>query len=188
MGRVRVVDEIDAPPAEVWRVVEQIDRHVDWMADADVDPVQTDQTRGVGTRFECDTQVGPIRLDRHAWTITEWEPGTRWASATTGWSPARDGSRWTRSTSGRRTPFTWNEELRFPWWLAGRLGGRVGGQTVMRRSGGATWSAQARRPKSELSAARPRRTEMITTTSGARRHAANAAAATPGGRASSTSS
>ena len=44
------------------------------MADAESIRFLTEQTRGVGTRFECVTKVGPIRLtDRME--ITEWEPG-----------------------------------------------------------------------------------------------------------------
>ena len=55
-GSARV---LQAPPAEVWRVLEPIDSHVDWMADAEMIRFVTEQTRGVGTRFECVTRVGP---------------------------------------------------------------------------------------------------------------------------------
>ena len=48
-------------------------RHVDWMHDAVAIRFTGEQTRGVGTRFLCDTRVGPITLvDRME--ITEWEP------------------------------------------------------------------------------------------------------------------
>jgi hypothetical protein len=33
---------------------------------------------------------------------------------------------------GRRTRFTWTEDLRFPWYLGGRIGELVGGQLVMK--------------------------------------------------------
>ncbi len=53
--------------------MEPVERHVDWMADAVSIRFETDQTRGVGTSFLCDTKVGPIRLtDRME--ITEWVP------------------------------------------------------------------------------------------------------------------
>jgi hypothetical protein len=32
----------------------------------------------------------------------------------------------------RRTRMTWSEELRFPWWLGGRIGEAIGGSLVMR--------------------------------------------------------
>ena len=34
MGRISVAIDIDAPPAAVWRAVEPIEDHVDWMRDA----------------------------------------------------------------------------------------------------------------------------------------------------------
>jgi hypothetical protein len=34
---------------------------------------------------------------------------------------------------GRRTRFSWREELRFPWWLGGRFAAALGGAAVLRR-------------------------------------------------------
>jgi uncharacterized protein YndB with AHSA1/START domain len=130
--RICVSADNDASPAAVWRVLEPIESHVDWMADAELIRFSTDQTRGVGTRFECVTKVGPIRLtDRME--ITQWEPeramGVRHHGVVTGTGrfvlEPVDG--------GRRTRFTWDEELRFPWWLGGPVGERLGGHAVMRR-------------------------------------------------------
>ena len=36
MSVIRVGTTYDAPPAEVWRVLEPIESHVDWMADAEI--------------------------------------------------------------------------------------------------------------------------------------------------------
>ena len=65
--------------------------------------------------------------------ITEWEPGRSMGVRHDG--PGHRHGRFTLEPldDGRRTRFTWEEELTFPWWLGGRLGARVGGQTVMRR-------------------------------------------------------
>ena len=96
------------------------------MADAEIIRFMTDQTRGVGTRFECVTAVGPIRLtDRME--ITEWEPersmGVRHDGLVTGTGTFTiaplDG--------GRRSRLAWDEELTFPWWLGGRIGARSAG-------------------------------------------------------------
>jgi hypothetical protein len=122
----------EASTAEVWKVLEPIESHVDWMADAELIRFVGEQTRGVGTRFECVTRVGPIRLtDRME--VTEWVPeramGVRHHGLVTGTGrfalePLDD---------DRRTRFTWREELTFPWWLGGPVGERVGGQAVMTR-------------------------------------------------------
>lgn len=131
MGRISVSIELDASPADVWRVVEPIERHVDWMADAEAIRFEGEQRRGVGTRFVCDTKVGPVRLQDRM-EITEWEPerrmGVRHAGIVTGTGVFE----LTPIDLDRRTRFTWTEELRFPWFLGGRLGELVGGQAVMR--------------------------------------------------------
>jgi len=73
MSRITVSIELAASPARVWEIVEPVERHVDWMADAVAIRFTNSQTRGVGTTFDCDTKVGPIKLtDRME--ITEWVP------------------------------------------------------------------------------------------------------------------
>ncbi|MDG1187777.1 MAG: hypothetical protein P8N13_04910, partial [Ilumatobacter sp.] len=62
MSDVTVSIDLNATPAEVWAIVEPVEKHVDWMADAIAIRFETEQTRGVGTKFLCDTKVGPIRL------------------------------------------------------------------------------------------------------------------------------
>ncbi|MBT7428765.1 MAG: SRPBCC family protein, partial [Ilumatobacter sp.] len=71
MSDVTVSIDLNATPAEVWAIVEPVERHVDWMADAVAIRFETEQTRGVGTRFLCDTKVGPIKLVDQM-EITEW--------------------------------------------------------------------------------------------------------------------
>ena len=131
MSRITVSIDLDSPPSRVWDVVEPIERHVDWMADAVAIRFETEQTRGVGTAFLCDTKVGPIRLTDHM-RITEWVPGEAMGVEHTG--PVTGTGIFTLAPldEGRRTRFTWSETLRFPWWLGGRLGELVGGNVIMK--------------------------------------------------------
>ncbi len=132
MGRIKVAIELDATPEAVWRVVEPVERHVDWMADAVAIHFETDQTRGVGTRFLCDTKVGPITLQDRM-EITVWEPGRRMGVRHTGVVTGSGVFELEPIDLDRRTRFTWSEELTFPWWLGGRVGEVVGGQFVMKQ-------------------------------------------------------
>jgi hypothetical protein len=134
MARITVGIDLPASPERVWEIVEPVERHVDWMADAVTIRFEGSQTRGVGTKFLCDTKVGPITLTDKM-EITEWVPqramGVRHVGVVTGTgtftlSPLQD---------GRATRFEWSEDLRFPWWLGGRLGEIIGGKLVM----GAIW-------------------------------------------------
>ena len=129
MARIQVSIDLNATPERVWEVVEPVERHVDWMADAVAIRFVGQQTRGVGTAFLCDTKVGPLRLtDRME--ITEWEPakvmGVRHVGIVTGTG------KFTITPQGTTTRFEWIEDLIFPWWMGGPLAGIVGGQVVMR--------------------------------------------------------
>lgn len=139
MAHISVSIEIDATPERVWEVVEPVERHVDWMHDAVAIRFETDQTRGVGTRFLCDTKVGPIELvDKME--ITEWRPGEAMGVRHTGMVTGTGMFTLTPIDLGRRTRFTWAEELIFPWWLGGPIGAWIGGKLVM----GAIWRRNLR--------------------------------------------
>lgn len=142
MAEISVSVELDAPPERVWEVVEPVEDHVDWMADAVAIRFITDQTRGVGTRFECDTKVGPIRLTDHM-EITEWDPGRAMGVRHTGIVTGSGVFTLEGIDLDRRTRFTWTEDLRFPWYLGGRLGELVGAKVVM----GAIWRRNLKRLK-----------------------------------------
>ncbi len=81
--------------------------------------------------FLCDTKVGPVKLVDHM-EITEWTAaavmGVRHVGLVTG------SGRFTLTPIdlGRRTRFTWEESLSFPWWLGGPLGSLVIGRLVLR--------------------------------------------------------
>ncbi|MCU1351415.1 MAG: hypothetical protein JWM05_624 [Acidimicrobiales bacterium] len=130
MGRIRVSVVIDATPARVWAEVRHVERHVDWMADAEAIRFTSERTSGVGTTFACLTKVGPFRLT-DLMEITEWRDrrviGVRHVGLVTG-----TGRFTLRRARGGRTRFAWDERLRFPWWMGGPVGGVVGGR-IMRR-------------------------------------------------------
>jgi len=131
MGRITVSIDVNASPDRLWSIVEPIERHVDWMADAVAIRFETEQTRGVGTRFLCDTKVGPIKLtDRMR--ITEWVPGEAMGVEHTGLVTGTGIFTLAPLDEGCRTRFTWSEDLKFPWWLGGRLGELIGGNLVMK--------------------------------------------------------
>ena len=131
MSRIAVSIEIDATPEKVWAIVEPVENHIDWMHDAVAIHFQTNQTRGVGTTFLCDTKVGPIKLvDRME--ITEWEPGAAMGVRHTGMVTGTGLFTLTPIDLGRRTRFAWDEDLIFPWWLGGRFGSYIGGKLVMK--------------------------------------------------------
>jgi hypothetical protein len=130
MSHIQVSIDINAPVSRVWEVVEPVERHIDWMADAVAIRFQTEQTRGVGTKFFCDTKVGPIKLV-DVMTITAWEPNAVMGVTHTGVVTGTGEFTLTALTDST-TRFTWTESLVFPWWLGGPIGAIVGGQIVMK--------------------------------------------------------
>ena len=144
---IRVSIDIAAPVQKVWDVVEPIERHIDWMADAVAIRFQTEQTRGTGTKFFCDTKVGPIKLV-DVMTITAWEPGKVMGVTHTG-VVTGTGEFTLEAIDASNTRFTWTEKLIFPWWLGGPLGALVGGQIVMK----AIWRRNLRKLKKLVEAA-----------------------------------
>jgi hypothetical protein len=130
MSGIRVGIDIDATTERVWQVVEPVEHHVDWMHDAVAIRFTGEQTRGTGTEFLCDTKVGPFRLvDRME--ITEWVPGEVMGVRHTGLVTGTGRFTLTPIDLGRRTRFEWAETLTFPWWMAGRLGARLGGWVAL---------------------------------------------------------
>lgn len=129
MPRLRVRTTIDAPPEQVWADLSDLSSHVEWMQDARSIEFVSERHSGVGTVFDCETRVGPLRLvDRME--VTSWRPrreiGVRHVGLVTGTGvftlrPLRRRGRPWRAAP-ERTRFTWTERLRFPWWMGGPLG------------------------------------------------------------------
>lgn len=120
VARIRVRTVLDAPPRVVWRDLEDIASHQEWMVDAAEIRFLTAQQSGPGTRFECDTKVGPFRLT-DVMEITEWRPGRAMGVDHSG-VVSGTGRFTLRGVRGNRTVFVWKEKLRFPLWLGGPIG------------------------------------------------------------------
>jgi Polyketide cyclase / dehydrase and lipid transport len=132
VSRLCVTIDISATPAQVWQAVEPIEDHVSWMHDAVAIRFQTDQHRGVGTAFLCDTKVGLFKLVDHM-EITEWTPNLAMGVRHVGLVTGTGRFTLTPIDLGRRTRFGWDESLVFPWWLGGPVGAFVGRRLVLRR-------------------------------------------------------
>jgi hypothetical protein len=129
VSEIRVSVVIEATPAQVWADVEDVASHVEWMADAEEIRFTSERTRGVGTTFECDTRVGPLRLT-DVMEITEWDDGARMGVRHVGVVTGTGVFTLAPLGDGSATVFTWTEDLRFPWWLGGPVGGVVGGRVM----------------------------------------------------------
>ncbi len=114
---MKVSTVIAARPAQVWPHLADLPSHVEWMADAETIRFTTPQRRGVGTSFECDTKVGPLRLTDHL-EVTEWEEGRLIGVRHHGLVTGTGRFTIERLDRGERTRFIWEEELAFPWRLA----------------------------------------------------------------------
>ncbi|HEX2272316.1 MAG TPA: SRPBCC family protein [Acidimicrobiales bacterium] len=122
MSKIRVSTLIRAPRPVVWRAVRDIASHVRWMHDADRIRITSPRSAGVGTTFVCDTRVGPFRLSDRM-EVVEWRERRAMGIRHTGL--VRGVGRFTLRTRPGGTLFTWEERLRFPAWMGGRLGAIV---------------------------------------------------------------
>lgn len=119
MSDIRVEIYIDASPAKVWDYLEDIASHVNWMHDAAEIRFISDEKSGVGTKFECDTKVGPIKLT-DIMTVTEWEPESTMGVEHVGLVQGTGQFQLIAEQVGTR--FVWEESLKFPIWLGAKLG------------------------------------------------------------------
>ena len=136
---------IDAPVAFVWSDVQDIATHVDWMQDAEEIRFLTNHRRGVGTRFECETVVGPFRMT-DVMEITNWNHaqamGVHHQGIVSGTGEFR------LRASGSKTVFSWVEQLTFPWYFAGSLGA-MAARPILK----SLWKGNLRRLKARIESA-----------------------------------
>lgn len=114
---------IERSPEQVWSYVRDIASHVEWMADAAAIRFISDQVEGTGTTFECDTEIGPIKLT-DVMRITSWEDEARMGVRHEGIVTGEGEFVLTEQGEGQ-TLFVWWEDLTFPWWMAGPIGAFV---------------------------------------------------------------
>ena len=119
-GAITISHPMPVNATILWEELRHIDRHVQWMADAESIEFEGDQREGVGTSFRCRTKIGPfVTVDRM--TITSWverrEMGVTHQGLVTGVGKftVLDGPNDT-------CVLTWQESLRFPWWALGPIG------------------------------------------------------------------
>ena len=116
---INIQHHYSVPVERLWSELEQIDRHVLWMADAVKITFTSPQERGLGTTFTCLTKVGPLSLT-DVMTITAWEAqrsmGVRHSGIVTG------EGHFTLQAAENGSTLTWAETLAFPWWMAGKIG------------------------------------------------------------------
>jgi Polyketide cyclase / dehydrase and lipid transport len=126
---IRVQETILESPEAVWAAIEDISSQVRWMEDAVAIRFTSEVHSGVGAAFDCDTRLGPFRLtDRMV--VTEWDPpralGIRHAGV------VRGEGRFILTPAGDGTTFAWVEDLTFPVWMGGALGGAAAAPLLRR--------------------------------------------------------
>lgn len=129
MVGIMVATIIPAAPAAVWDELAALERHAEWMAEAERIEFTGEQRSGVGTGMEVVTRVGPLRtVDRMV--VDRWEEGRVIGVIHRG-LVAGEGL-FTLEAVAAGCRLTWQEHLRFPWFLGGRLGAWLA-KPVLRR-------------------------------------------------------
>ena len=110
--------EVRRPIPDVWEAVSQLDRHTEWMADAESIVFVSGQTSGIGTTMDVLTRVGPFKtVDRMV--VEEWIAPTTIGVSHRGIVSGTGAFHLVEIPTGTR--FTWSESLHFPWYLGGPL-------------------------------------------------------------------
>ncbi len=119
---VTVAVHLAVPIEEVWDEAARLESHVEWMADAHAIEFVGDQRSGNGTRMIVETRLGPLRT-KDVMDIVAWEPPHRIAVSHRGLF--RGTGQFLLESHEGGTRFTWEESIRFPWFLGGPIGARI---------------------------------------------------------------
>jgi len=118
MTRITASRVIDASQTKVWAALADLGTHAEWMLDATSVDFIGQRTSGLGTRMAVETRIGPFRtLD--VIEVVGWDEGRSIEVEHQG--VVRGRGVLSVSTDGSRTVLTWEETIRFPWWLGGQL-------------------------------------------------------------------
>ena len=141
---IHICTTIAASPADVWRAVERIETHTEWMLDAESITFRSARHEGVGAEFDCLTRVGPLHTtDR--FVVTRWDPGVAMGIEHRGAVTGVGEFRLRPLAGGVSTEFCWEESLTFPWWM-GSVAGERFGRPVLKR----IWEGNLRRLKTKV--------------------------------------
>lgn len=143
MSTVNVSVIIDVPLEAVWQAAADLQAHAEWMADAESIRFLGARRRGLGTRMEVATRVGPFRT-KDVMEVTEWEDRSRIGVRHTGLVTGV-GAFALEALDPATTRFTWRERLVFPWYLGGRLTALLAAPVLA-----AIWKRNLSRLKSQL--------------------------------------
>ena len=120
MRPVRVSVEIPLPARQVWDEVSRLDHHAEWMADAESIEFAGERRSGVGTVLRVATRFGPLHTSDII-EVTRWEPARCIEVEHRGRFTGK--GRFLLDPAGPgQTRFTWEEQIRFPWYLGGPAG------------------------------------------------------------------
>jgi carbon monoxide dehydrogenase subunit G len=119
MPDITVEVTVPHPASDVWAQLRQIERHVEWMSDAESITFHGDQREGIGTSFDCRTKIGPL-VTTDVMTITRWDDEVAMGVTHRGIFTGR--GEFVLNGDGVSTRITWHEGLTFPWWCGGVVG------------------------------------------------------------------
>lgn len=115
MSRILVTRQTNSSQETLWRHLADLSSHTEWMKDAEWLVFVGDQTRGEGTKMRVQTVVGPFSLVDEM-TVVGWDEGNSIDVEHTGL--VKGVGRLSVNVGGL---ITWDETLRFPWWLGGPI-------------------------------------------------------------------
>jgi hypothetical protein len=122
MLEVTVVEHFGLDPVRLWDALADLEGHREWMTDVRTLRFLTEQSSGVGTRYEI--TVGPLRVRDHIEVIT-WDRPIELA-ITHRIGPARGEGRFGLTADGAGTRLEWRARFEVPRWAGGQLTERLG--------------------------------------------------------------